>query len=158
MDLVLDYTKSFPPTIPTVLVHKILNMRPRHPVAELVAAETLELMIQELTNFYIDGGGHVWDPYTGFHLDVSVNQMLDSCMFPLHRRWLKGGRQAAGRRALAKPADPIESSLRAGSAHPGGRVAEPAPRGMQEGLCDQERAGWGTRALQSEHIKPEVLG
>lgn len=57
MDVAQNYMNGFPPTIPTVLVHKILNMRPCHPVAELVAKETLEVMHQELTNFYIDGGG-----------------------------------------------------------------------------------------------------
>ena len=94
MALALNYINSFPPTLPIVLVHKILNMRPRHPVAELMATETLELMLKELTNFYIDGGGYVWDPHTGVNLDVSVNQMLDSCMFPMHRRMIKGPRQA----------------------------------------------------------------
>ena len=54
----------------------------------------LNRLIQELTNFYIDGGGRVWDPHTGLNLDVSVNQMLDSCMFPMHRRVMKGARQA----------------------------------------------------------------
>ena len=90
MALALNYINSFPPTLPIVLVHKILNMRPRHPVAELLATETLEFMLEELTNFYIDGGSHV----CGFNLDVSTNQLLDSCMFPMHRRMIKGSRQA----------------------------------------------------------------
>ena len=48
MSLALDYINSFPSTFPSSLIHKILNMRPRHPVAELLANETLELMISKM--------------------------------------------------------------------------------------------------------------
>ena len=86
MTSALDYLNSFPPTLPRVLIRKILNMRPRHPVAELFATETLNLMHEELVHFYMEGAGQVWDPGTGLNVDVSEDQILESCMFPLHAR------------------------------------------------------------------------
>jgi len=92
MSLALDYINSFPQTLPSSLIHKILNMRPRHPVAELLANETLELMHSEMSHFYLEGSGHVWNPYTPLNIDVSEDQILKSCMFPLHRQ-VPGPRQ-----------------------------------------------------------------
>ena len=92
MSLTLDYINSFPPTLPCSVIHKILNMRPRHPVAELLANESLELMHSELSHFYLEGSGHVWNPYTPLNIDVSEDQILKSCMFPLHRQ-VPGPRQ-----------------------------------------------------------------
>ena len=86
MTLALEYINSFPPTLPQILIRKILNMRPRHPVAELFATETLELMHEELFHFYIEGAGQVWDSCTALNVDVSEDQILESCRFPLHRQ------------------------------------------------------------------------
>ena len=79
MTLALEYINSFPPTLPQILIRKILNMRPRHPVAELFATETLDLMHEELFHFYMEGAGQVWGPGTGLNVDVSEDQILLHC-------------------------------------------------------------------------------
>ncbi len=52
MALAFEYFHSFPQSLPTSLIRKILNMRPRHPVAEVFASETFTPLKIDFTLFF----------------------------------------------------------------------------------------------------------